>query len=491
MIRANTTERKDFTNGKVAGKMIRFAIPMAIATLLQLLFNAADTMIVGQAQDGLGDIYVGAVGATTTIIHLVTNLFVGISVGANVAMARAFGAKDENAQHRVVHSSVALSILCGFVVLVAGVITANPLLVATGTPSQQIDYSTTYLIIYFLGAPALMVYNFCAAIMRGVGETKKPLMYLVVSGIVNIVVNFITVILLNMNVVGVALATILSQYVSAIWILIDLSRMKNGAKLSIKKIRFYKKETLNVFLTGVPIGINSSLFSLSNVLVMSNINAFGPDALTGNTIAVTLEGFNTAFSGAVGNSVVTFVGQNIGAKKPERIMRIIGAGLLICGIATALFGVAAVVFGREFAHIYTNSEVIVELSLKRTYYTTALVVLTTPMEVFGGSLKASGYSVLGMLINLFFTCVVRVIYFLFVYPFFPQSMQIIEMVFVIYPVTWALSALGQMIMFFFVAYPGVKKQHASEVAQSSETLQENQEQAQNSEEKLLEVGTKS
>ena len=444
-------QKKDFTNGKILKNLILFAIPMALATLLQLLFNAADIAIVGNFG---GSIYQAAVGATSSTVHLIVNFFVGLSVGANVIMANAFGAKDVEKQQRVTHAGIATAIVSGLVIFVIGFSLSRPILQAIGTPANIIDYSVTYMQIYFLGAPAMMLYNFGASIMRAVGETKKPLYYLAVSGVVNVVINFITVVFFHLHVIGVALGTTISQCVSAVWILYDLSKAQGGEKLDFKKIRFHKEEVKKIIIIGAPMGISSCMFSLSNLSVQSAINAYGDMAIAGNTVASNIEALNSAFDSSLANACVTFVGQNLGAKKPERVHRIIGATLVSDVVSLSFLSVLLLLFGRYFCMLFNTDPIVIDWAIRRLLIVGTAWPLASIMNGYGSALRGMGYSVFPMLINLVFTCIVRVIYVLFIYAQF--ATKTIEQLYILYPITWVLSGIVQMITYYII---GKKQGH--------------------------------
>ena len=441
-----TSEKRDFTNGKILKKLILFAIPMAIATFLQMLFNAADIAIVGQFG---GSQYQAAVGATSSTVHLIVNLFIGISVGANVTMANAYGAKDEERQRRVVHTAMATSITSGILVLFVGIFLSRPILSAINTPQDIIDYSVSYMQIYFIGAPALMVYNFGAALMRGVGETKKPLYYLLGSGVLNVIINVVTVVCFDMHVVGVALGTTLSQYFAAVWIVIDLIKAKTGVQFIPKNLRFHKSELKKMLRIGIPMGISSSLFSLSNISIQSSINDYGKIAIAGNTVACNVETIGEAFASSVEKSVVTIVGQNVGAEKPERVPKIIGAGLFACAVCQVTFGLVLATLGRYVCMLYNRDAVVIDWAMKRIFTVSALQVLYSLMYSYGAALRGMGYSIFPMLINLIFTCFVRIAYVFLIYASFAQKQ--IEYIYIIYPITWILSGGMQMLTYYVVA----------------------------------------
>ncbi len=437
------TKKPDFTNGKILKKLIFFAIPMAIAALLQMLFNAADVAIVGHFG---GSEYQAAVGATSSTVHIIVNLFMGVAIGANVAMANAVGAQDETRQQRVVHSSLALALVSGFIILFVGIFLSRPILAAIKTPPEIIEYSSLYMKIYFLGAPAMMVYNFGASVQRGVGETKKPVYYLLVAGILNVLVNAVTVIFLHWHVIGVALGTTVSQYAAAAWLLFDLYKAKDGSNFSPKKLRFHAKETKTILVIGLPMGLSSCCFSVANLLVQSSVNAYGELAIAGNTVASNLGQIGDAFASSVEKSVVTIVGQNMGAKKPERLHRIMGAGLVACATCQAVLGLLFSLFGNYICMIYNSDSVVIEWAIKRLRLIETLQLLMCGMYVCGGALRGMGYSFFPMFINLFFSCICRVLYLLFVYAAMP--VQTIQAVYIVYPVTWILASAFQAIFYF-------------------------------------------
>ena len=441
-----SAKKIDFLNGKIFKKLVLFTIPMAIATFLQMLFNAADIAIVGQFA---GSQYQAAVGSTSSAIHLIVNLFIGVSIGANVAMANAFGAKDEDKQKRIVHTSMATSLIGGILVMIVGLLLCRPILTAMKTPSEIIDYAVLYMQIYFLGAPAMLVYNFGASLMRGVGEAKKPLRYLFVSGILNVLINAVTVIFFDLHVIGVALGTTVSQYFAAAWIVFDLRKEKDGLRYSVRKTRFHKKEFIKILKIGVPMGFSSCLFSFSNLFVQSAVNGFGDVAIAGNTVAANIDTMVDAFTSSIEKSVVTVVGQNYGANKRERIHKVIGAGLFatLCVEIVVLFLLG--LFGKYVCMIYNSDAAVIEWALKRVHLIGISYGLVMLMTCYGGALRGMGYSFLPMLVNLIFTCLVRILYLSFIFPTFET--QTIQMVYILYPITWLLSGGMQTLLYYIIA----------------------------------------
>jgi Na+-driven multidrug efflux pump len=297
-----------------------------------------------------------------------------------------------------------------------------------------------------------MVYNFSASIMRAVGETKKPLRYLIVAGILNVVINVVTVVFFKWHVVGVALGTTVSQYVSALWITVDLSRSKDGSRLSLKKVRLHEKEFVKILRIGVPMGLTSCAFSLSNLFVQSAINTFGPLTIAGNTVATNIETVCDSFTAAAKSGVVTSIGQNMGAKKPERIKRIIGAGSLMCVTCQAVYATIMFAFGRQVCGLLNGDPQVVDWALKRAYMVGCLNVIALPLIIHGGALQGMGYSMFPMMVNLFFTCVVRIIYMLLVYPFL--AVKTVTAVYILYPISW----FGASLLMLFFCMRCVKKE---------------------------------
>lgn len=439
---AEALNRKNFTEDGLLKNMFLFAIPIILSTFLQLLFNAADVAIVGQDAE-LGTVYQAAVGSTSSLIHLIVNLFIGISVGANVAMATAFGAKDETRQRKITHTSMSLALVGGIVIAVVGVSLASPVLKWMTTPENVLPYATTYMQIYFLGAPALIVYNFGASLFRAIGETKKPLFYLFIAGVINVSINVITVVFLDMHVIGVALGTIVSQYVSAWLVVRDLMKEKGASQLILKELRFYKKELINVLVLGVPTGVSSCLFSLSNVLIQSTINSYGDIVMSGNTIGVNVDGFIDTFSSAFASTTLTAIGQNIGAKKFERIKKVIGSGFLLSIACFAISDAVLLLFGKYIYRLYNSSPLVIERAMERMSITSLTYVLVTPMSIYGAALRGRGKSILPMVINLICICLFRVVWIAWFYPLAPSY----AMVLYSYPISWILSGVLHIVAY--------------------------------------------
>ena len=457
--------RPDFTSGKILKKLIIFALPLAIATLINKLFHTADVVIIGRFA---GTEYQSAVGATTATVNLIVNFFLGVRTGANVVMSNAVGAKDEKRQSDILHTAMPIALIGGIIVCILGFLFAKPLLVLTKTPDDILEFSTRYLQIYFLGSPAQFVYSFGAALLRATGDSKRPVYYLTVAGVVNVVINLVTVIWLKWNVVGVALGTALAHYVSATWVVIDLMKGRAGVKFSLRKLRIHPRECKRILKIGIPNGLNTAMFSVSNLFIQSNVNAFGSAAIAGKTIAGNMEGYIATFADALMSSSIVIVGQHVGAKKEKRIPRVIGA----CATATmgwcALTALVLLVFGRFICGLYNTDPVVIDWAMRRIFVMEVWYFTVTLSHAFGGALRGLGKTVFPLLSNLFFTCLVRIVYLSFIYPILPNPTY--ELIYVIYPITWLASGIGQTIAYLIV---GKKRGHfgkKQEIAEESTLL---------------------
>ena len=316
--RKNKNYTLDLTEGSIIKKLLLFSLPLIASSILQLFFNAADVIVVGNYA---GDNSLAAVGSNGSIINLLTNVFMGLSVGVNVLVARYFAAKQENELRKTVHTAITVSVLSGIALAVIGIAAARQILTWMQSPKEVIELSALYLRIYFLGMPAMMAYNFGAAILRGVGDTKRPLYYLSFAGVVNVILNGVFVIVFHMDVAGVALATVISQCISAVLVLRCLAKEEGGIRLQKEYLHIDKSTFLQILRIGLPAGVQGSLFSLSNVVIQSSINSFGAIVVAGNSAAANIEGFVYVAMNAFAQAIVAFISQNLGAGKYERINR--------------------------------------------------------------------------------------------------------------------------------------------------------------------------
>ena len=424
----------DMTEGPFLKKMIVFAIPIIISGLLQCFYNAADLVVVGQFR---GDVAVAAVGSTGSITSLCVSLFLGLSVGAGVCVAHHIGAHEEEDARRVLHTSVLLALILSAVVAIFGFICAGPLLKLMDTPAEVLPYATLYLKIIFLGTPGSMLYNYLSSIMRSAGDSKRPLIFLAVSGVVNIVLNLFFIVVCGMGVEGVAIATISSQYLSAIMALVYLMRSNGYLRFSFKELKISTSKLKKILMIGIPSGINSSLFGISNVLIQSSINSFGDEIVAGSAAGSNIEGFMYIAMNALYHVTITFVGQNMGAKKYKNIRRLVVYASLIV-VAIGLVMCAIILLLRyPLVHLYVSSDVAVHAALERIWIITLTYWLCGLMEVFCGTLRALDRSVTAMMISLCGACGLRILWLATVFKMYPSPM----MVYVSYPITWVITCI--------------------------------------------------
>ena len=419
-------------------KIIRFSIPLALMGILQLLYNAADLIVVGNFsgdQEALG-----AVGSTGSLINLCINLFMGLSVGTNVVCARMFGAGEKERVGRVVHTSILLSFILGFVMSIVGIVFSKQLL---HLMNNDLELSNVYLKIYFIGLPFNLCYNFAAAILRAVGDTKRPLYFLTISGLVNVLLNLLLVIVFDMSVAGVAIATVVSQILSFLLIIITLMKSKECYKLKLKELNIYKSELKQIVRIGLPAGIQSSIFSISNVLIQSSVNLFGPVAMNGNTAAQSVEGFVYTSMNSVYHASLAFTGQNYGAKNAKNIKKVTLYSLIIVTLFALIIGQPLFWFGRSILRIYTTVPTEIEVAYIRLHYLTLPYFLCGIMDVMVGVLRGIGYSIMPMIVSLVGVCGFRVIWILF---YFYQSTDFsnvadLNLLYVSYPISWTITFL--------------------------------------------------
>ena len=433
----------DMTHGPLLGKIVRFAIPLAISGILQLLFNAADIIVVGQF---VGPQALAAVGSTSALINLIVNLFIGLSVGANVLVAQYYGASDTKALRETVHTSVLASLIFGCIVLVIGITLAAPMLELMGTPEEVLDQACLYMRIYFIGMPASMLYNFGAAILRAVGDTQRPLYFLFIAGIVNVLLNLFCVIVLHMGVEGVAIPTVISQCVSATLVLLCLVKSDAVYRVNLKELHIYKEKLLQMIKIGVPAGIQSATFSISNVLIQSTINSFGSIAMAGSTAGGNIEGFVWTAMDAFTQSTLSFTGQNYGAKKFHRITKVVWYNLGLVTVVGLVLGIGAYLVGPWVLQVYSSDPEVIAYGLERMLLVCTPYALCGVMNVLVGAMRGLGSSLTPMVVSIFGVCVLRVVWIYTVFPLDPSF----AMLFLSYPVTWAVTAAIEVVCFFVI-----------------------------------------
>jgi len=455
----------DMTSGGLMGKLIAFSLPLALSGILQLLFNAADLVVIGQFSTTSSE-SLAAVSSNNALINLIINVAIGLSVGCNVVMAQAIGAgKFERAQ-KTLHTSVTVALILGFLIGIIGFFCARTFLIWMDTDPLVLDKAVVYLKIFFLGSPANIVYNFGASALRAKGDTARPLLFLFIAGVLNVCLNLIFVICAKMDVAGVALATIISQYVSATLVVIALLREKDYCKLSIKKLRIYKSELLSVIRIGLPSGILSSFFSVANVIIQANINGFGYKVMAGNSTGSSLEGFVYTSMNAVSNAAVTFTGQNYGAKKFNRIKKIILYCSIITVVVSVVLGGFMLIFGRFFASLYTPDPEVVGYAIDRMKIILPIYFLCGIVENLVGGMRGMGYSVSPMIPSFLSVCAYRIIW---VYTYCVK-VPTTAALYYSYPISWALNFVMDIVMIIVIFRLAKKKAETAEVNVSNKII---------------------
>ena len=441
------------TEGPLFWNIIRYTIPIILTSILQLLFNAADLVVVGRF---CGSLSVAAVGATGSITHLMVNFFVGLSAGAGVTVAHALGGRQEETVHRTVHTAMSAAFVSGLILTVLGVSCSGLFLQMMGTPDNVLPLSSVYMKIYFAGITFNMVYNFAAAILRAAGDTKSPLLYLTLAGVVNVALNVFFVTVLHMNVAGVALATTLSQGVSAVLVLWALMRRTDACRFAFKKMRFYGLQLSKILRIGLPAGIQSSLFAISNVIIQSTINSFGDVFVAGNAASANIEGFVYVTMNAFHQTAVNFTGQNVGAGQYDRVKKIFGYSLAGVAVAGMLAGSSAWFFGEQLLGIYiTDSAEAIAYGVVRLTYISLPYFVCGLMDVCTGSLRGMGASLAPMLISVLGVCGFRILWINTVFRILPTP----ECLYLSYLISWTLTFVVQ-----FVAFRKVYRKHTARLA---------------------------
>ena len=433
----------DMCNGPLLKKIILFSIPLMLSGVLQLLFNAADVIVVGRFT---GNEALAAVGSTSSLINLLINLFVGISVGANVLLGKYIGARDHENASETVHTAVSFALVGGFIMIFAGFFLAKPLLEMMATPEDVIDLSVLYMRIYFAGMPAFMFYNFGAALLRAVGDTKRPLYFLTLAGIVNVIFNLIFVIIFHMGVAGVALATIISEGISAVLVFFCLKGMDGPLCLDHKRIRFHKDKVFKMLKIGLPAGLQGCIFSISNVLIQSSVNSFGSVAMAGNTAAANLEGFVYNAMNSLYQTSLSFTSQNMGAQKYKRVDKILAECLMIVAVVGIVMGTGAYLIGSLLLSIYSSDPQVIAFGLLRMSLICAPYFLCGMMDVFVGSLRGMGYSVIPMFVSLTGACIFRVIW---IFTIFAMN-RTLFVLYLSYPISWLLTGGAHFISYLII-----------------------------------------
>lgn len=437
---------RNMIEGPLLQGILSYTFPIILTSVLQLLFNAADLVVVGRF---CGSISVAAVGATGSITNLMVNFFIGLSVGAGVTVAHAIGSREDEAVHNTVHTAMPAALLSGILLTFVGIAFSESFLKMMGTPDTVLPLSSVYMKIYFAGITFTMVYNFCAAILRAAGDTRSPLVYLTFSGVINVVLNLIFVTVLHMNVAGVALATTIAQGISAVLVLRALMKRTDACRFDIRKMRFHKIQLAKILRIGLPAGLQSSLFAISNVLIQSSVNSFGDIFMSGNAASSNIEGFVYVSLNAFHQTAVNYIGQNAGARKHKRIIHTLWICLACTAVVGLTLGSLVRFFGPQLLSIYiTDSPEAISYGLIRMSYIAVPYFICGLMDVSTGALRGMGSSFIPMLISVLGVCGIRIgwIYTIFQIPQFhtPQCLYLS------YPFSWAVTFLCQIAAFFHV-----------------------------------------
>ena len=435
----------NMTEGSIVKKLLQFSVPLIFSSLLQILFNTADVIVVGRFA---GDNSLGAVGSTGSLINLMVNLFVGLSVGTTVVAANFFGAGKKSELKETVHTAILLSLISGIILTIFGVVGAKQILQWMQSPKEILDLATQYLQIYFGGIISTMIYNFGSALLRAKGDTKRPLYILFFAGIINVILNLIFVILFKMDVAGVALATVISQTISAFLVVRCLLKETEEFKLDLKQLKINPQILIRIIKIGVPAGLQGIIFSLSNVIIQSSINSFGAVVIAGNSAALNIENFIFTGMNGFSQGTLTFISQNFGAKKYNRINKTIIIALFCVFLVGFVFGNLTVIFGRKLLSFFTTSPEVIESGISRLKIICATYALCGMMDVMGNAIRGIGHSVLPMIITLLGACGIRLLWIstIFLIPKFHSC----NTIFVSYPISWTVTFIAHIICFLII-----------------------------------------
>lgn len=449
MSRQKKSYEMNMCEGPLAGKMLIFTIPLMFSGILQLLFNAADTIVVGRYA---GSQALAAVGSTTSLINLLVNMFMGLSVGANILISRYYGAKREEDIRETVHTSITVAALGGVLLAVLGNTFAKPLLVLMGSPADVVDLAAIYVKIYFMGMPVIMVYNYGAAILRAIGDTKRPLYYLTIAGVVNVILNLFFVVKLEMSVAGVALATVISQCVSVALLLRCMCQMEGSCRLELKKLGIHKEKAVLLLRHGLPAGLQGSVFSFSNVLIQSSINSFGSIAMAGSSAAANIEGFIYTAMNSFQQTALCFTSQNLGGGKHDRITKVLRNSILMVSFVGIVMGCGCYLFGEELLSVYSSDPEVISYGLIRFRWIGIPYFLCGIMDALVGMLRGLGYAIVPMAVSIIGACGFRIVWIATVFARFHS----LDVLFSSYGISWILTG-GTHFICFMIVWGRLKK----------------------------------
>ncbi len=436
---------KNMCEGPLLGNIITYTIPIMLTSILQLLFNAADLVVVGRF---CGSISVAAVGATGSLTALFVNFFIGLSVGGGVSLAHALGRGDEKTAHQVVHTAIPTAVLCGLILSITGICFSKQMLIWMDTPQDVLPYSALYMKIYFGGMMFNMIYNFGASLLRAAGETKKPLLFLSISGVLNVILNVVFVTVFDLNVAGVAIATAASQALSAVLVIRYLMKRTDCIKLEPKKMMIHRKILSKILRIGVPSGIQTTIFAISNVLIQSSLNSFGSIAMSGAAAAANIENFVYVSMNAFYQASLNFVGQNTGAGKYDRVKRVLIICVCCAAVMGGVIGNLAHLFGESLLSIYiTDSPSAISYGMIRFAYVATFYFICGMMDVTTGALRGLGSSVIPMILSIAGVCGIRIVWVLTIFPRY----HTLPMLYISYPISWIVT-FGMLLIAFVLVY---------------------------------------
>ena len=433
----------DMCNGTIMGKLISFSLPLMLSSILQLMFNAVDIIVVGRFSSSRA---LAAVGATTALINIFTNLFIGISLGANVLAARYFAAGRDREMSEAVHTAITLALISGVVMAFVGAGMSGTALDLMDTPGDVIGLSAVYMRIYFMGMPFFMLYNYGAAVLRAVGDTKRPLLFLIAAGLANVVLDLLLVIVIPLGVAGVAIGTVASQMISCILVLRCLYRSEGSYQLRFSKLMFRWVYLKRIFQVGIPAGIQSTVINFSNALLQSSVNSFGSTAMAGYTAANNILGFLYVSVNAVTQACMSFTSQNYSVGKQKRMDRVLLDCILLSTGVAAVLGIGAYVFGSQILRIYTAETDVIQCGLEILSITTVPYFLCGIMDLIPGALRGMGHSAVPMVLSVIGTVGTRIVW---IYMFFPRNRSL-HFLFISYPGSWIITIAMQAVCFWFV-----------------------------------------
>lgn len=444
-LRTGGSHNIDMCNGPLFKKILLFSLPIMVMDILQLLFNTTDMIVVGRFS---GSRALAAVGSTGSLINLIITLFMGLSAGTSVVVARDFGAGRSEDVSRSVHTSITVSMIGGVIVMVAGLLICRPLLVLMGTPADILNLATLYMKIYFISMPASMVYNFGAAVLRAVGDSRRPMNYLLITGTLHVGLNLFFVIKLHMSVAGVAWATVISQYLSALLILFCLSRYDGAIRFVPRQLCIDTRKLRDIVRIGLPAGLQGLLFSISNVMIQSAVNSFGSIMVAASSAAGNIENYVGTPMNAYYNSAITFTAQNVGAKKYKRVDTVAKVCAALVFATWVVVGGTIMLLGAPLLSIFTTDPQVIRLGVLRLYIMMCAYFTCGIMNVFPGLSRGMGFSILPMLCTLIGACLLRIVWLATVFAWYHNEVVL----FACYPVTWALAGVGQVVIFFYARY---------------------------------------